>query len=651
MNPRSKRFRIALSFPSERRKFVAKVADRLARETGKERILYDQWHEAEFARPRLATYLPRLYVEETELTAVFLSADYEQKEWCGLEWDAVIELIKQRQESAVMLLRFDETAIDGLLGTHGCVWIGSRSAEEIAELILKRLRLNSETSPELPMETAPTQGPVTPEPQVVGPVKLKRSPSTALPLEDDRKATEVARRHKRWRVATTIALVGVLAILLVWKLHFDRVDDHRNATKNGSEDNSLGERHAAKVSGSQSADEEVQPDKGLRSPAEELRNAHPSQIDPARDPVLFTLARAHNVHEKQFSMDEYFKLAATFTHDSKYLLSWGNDGELKLWDAKKGTVEKRLTTTELQIVSLRLAPDGNAVAAASTDGTARVWTLPDGTQNVVHRESEQQMTAIAFSPDGKKLAVGTNKGIVKVFDWKAKSQLAECIGHSGEISPSMLFSDDGNTLIASAADDSLRAWDAASGRKQASVLNWNKQGIWRMYLTADHNRIVAIAQDYHWYKVNKTTHLVDLSKEQVLSRINTYFVTDAQGFSDQNVLYTVGQEGFRAYDMSSLAKKSVDEKMCGTHFCFIPPANSRLVLGNSGREVNKGRISVYNVDGFAFDQIREEQEHTSAIVSLTASPDGAMLATGDASGTIKLWDVRVLSSPKMSENP
>ena len=46
----SKRFRIAFSFAGEKRDFVAQVAAILARRFDKERILYDKYHEAEFAR-------------------------------------------------------------------------------------------------------------------------------------------------------------------------------------------------------------------------------------------------------------------------------------------------------------------------------------------------------------------------------------------------------------------------------------------------------------------------------------------------------------------------------------------------------------------------------------------------------------------------
>ena len=140
-----KRFLIALSFPGAKREFVAAVAEHLAGEVGRERVLYDKWHEAEFARPRLAEQLPPLYREQSELIAVFLCADYRNSEWCGLEWDAILDLIKKREDDAIMLLRFDDTEIAGLYSTHGYVRIEERPAAEIAEVILTRWRLGGTT--------------------------------------------------------------------------------------------------------------------------------------------------------------------------------------------------------------------------------------------------------------------------------------------------------------------------------------------------------------------------------------------------------------------------------------------------------------------------------------------------------------------------
>ena len=149
----TKRFRVALSFAGERRPFVELVAARLASQLGQPRVLYDAYYEAEFARVDLDTYLQRLYHDESELIAIFLSADYERKEWCGLEWRAIRDLIKKRKGDSVMPLRFDATEIPGLFSGDGYVSIRDRTPDVIAVLILEAPRNRQARSASVP--TAP----------------------------------------------------------------------------------------------------------------------------------------------------------------------------------------------------------------------------------------------------------------------------------------------------------------------------------------------------------------------------------------------------------------------------------------------------------------------------------------------------------------
>ena len=48
-----KRFRVALSFPGEHRSRVKAMAELLAVELGRKKILYDQWYRHEFSRANL----------------------------------------------------------------------------------------------------------------------------------------------------------------------------------------------------------------------------------------------------------------------------------------------------------------------------------------------------------------------------------------------------------------------------------------------------------------------------------------------------------------------------------------------------------------------------------------------------------------------
>lgn len=137
-----KRFRIALSFAGEKRDFVAQVAGLLAARFGEKAILYDKYHEAEFARHDLGIHLPELYHKESDLIVVVACANYEGKEWCGLEWTAIHDLLKQRRSDEVMLSHFDRATIKGIYSTAGWIELDRKTPGEAADLILERLALN-----------------------------------------------------------------------------------------------------------------------------------------------------------------------------------------------------------------------------------------------------------------------------------------------------------------------------------------------------------------------------------------------------------------------------------------------------------------------------------------------------------------------------
>jgi hypothetical protein len=84
----SKRFRIAFSFAGEKRDFVARVATVLAKIFGEDRVLYDKYHEAEFARSDLALYLPPFYHDHLTSSSQFCARTMRRRNG-RLEWKAI----------------------------------------------------------------------------------------------------------------------------------------------------------------------------------------------------------------------------------------------------------------------------------------------------------------------------------------------------------------------------------------------------------------------------------------------------------------------------------------------------------------------------------------------------------------------------------
>jgi hypothetical protein len=133
------RFKVAMSFPGEKRRYVSKVADTLRNRLGKDSIFYDLDYQSQLARPNLDTLLQRVYRQQSDLIVVFLCAEYAAKQWCGLEWRAIRDIIKTKDDGRIMFVRFDEDAVDGALSIDGFIDARKHTPKQTAEFVLARL--------------------------------------------------------------------------------------------------------------------------------------------------------------------------------------------------------------------------------------------------------------------------------------------------------------------------------------------------------------------------------------------------------------------------------------------------------------------------------------------------------------------------------
>jgi TIR domain len=133
-------FDVALSFPGEVRPLVEQIARELERRLGPNVYFYDNNYVSQLAQPSLDPLLQGLY-GRAKLDVVFLSADYQKKDWCGVEFRAVREIISARENSRVMFIRTDDGLVEGVFRTDGFVDARQFEPAKIAEFICERLNL------------------------------------------------------------------------------------------------------------------------------------------------------------------------------------------------------------------------------------------------------------------------------------------------------------------------------------------------------------------------------------------------------------------------------------------------------------------------------------------------------------------------------
>ena len=133
-------FDVSLSFPGEVRAIVESIASELEVNIGPHSYFYDNNYKAQLSRPSLDTMLQNIY-SNSRLIVVFLCEKYQEKEWCGIEFRVIKEIIKNKEYNRVMFVRMDDGKVDGVFSIDGYIDGRTHTPKEIADFIVERLVL------------------------------------------------------------------------------------------------------------------------------------------------------------------------------------------------------------------------------------------------------------------------------------------------------------------------------------------------------------------------------------------------------------------------------------------------------------------------------------------------------------------------------
>ena len=96
----------------------------------------------DFPRPNLDVFLQKIYRDRSDLVVIFLCEAYAEKQWCGLEWRAIRDLIKFKRDDQIMFVRFDDAQVEGVFSLDGYIDARINSPEQVADFIIQRVRTN-----------------------------------------------------------------------------------------------------------------------------------------------------------------------------------------------------------------------------------------------------------------------------------------------------------------------------------------------------------------------------------------------------------------------------------------------------------------------------------------------------------------------------
>lgn len=145
------RFEVAISFAGDnKRDLIREISQILLEKLGDDRVFFDELYEHEFAGVNSDLVFQNYFHRDTRLVVTCVCERYGEKTWTNTEWRSIRSLFQKCDNgfdrNRFLPLRFDDTEIDGLFQNVDVVIdVRSRTAKQIADLILKRWRLLDRT--------------------------------------------------------------------------------------------------------------------------------------------------------------------------------------------------------------------------------------------------------------------------------------------------------------------------------------------------------------------------------------------------------------------------------------------------------------------------------------------------------------------------
>lgn len=243
--------------------------------------------------------------------------------------------------------------------------------------------------------------------------------------------------------------------------------------------------------------------------------------------------------------------------------------------------------------------------SADTSKDSTTWGLPD---EAIARLGRGRVTSLAFSSDRKYLAVGTWIGIwwYDIATW----------------SPIGLWETERGVI--SALDFSTNGKYLATGNLDATIKIWNLQ---REKCTA---RIKLPIQRYE-------TGWIEIGISTVVFSANSQYIAVSRLGNGVICLWNA-ETGAQITEFSAPLNLTIGRSRgVERPLCFSPSGHYLAFASPSDTDGTSDFVSVWDVK--IGKQIAAFKENTNLVHTLDFSPCGQFLAAGDASGTLREWDV------------
>jgi len=266
-----------------------------------------------------------------------------------------------------------------------------------------------------------------------------------------------------------------------------------------------------------------------------LRSVRPALVQ-AGGPLTFVLAGHRGL-----------VTAVAVTRDWRRVISGGNDGTVRIWDATSGDAVFVLAGHTDEVRGVVAGRSGHIAVSCSMDMTVRVWDIMNGSELRAFRGHTESVEAVAVMPNGHQIVSVSADGTARL--WNYDTGVEEQVIDSETVEfRDVQLSPDGRRAVWWSADSHrsdmvVRVWDLATSRKLAT-------------LHQDYPRFVVVSPDVRWMVTGAPEEamtlwdLADGERKRTLGRSSGRRMSIASS-DDTQWLLTASENAAHVWDLVS----------------------------------------------------------------------------------------------------
>jgi WD40 repeat protein len=299
-----------------------------------------------------------------------------------------------------------------------------------------------------------------------------------------------------------------------------------------------------------------------------------------------------------------------------------------LADTSTGRIRQQAHGMAGAVVSVIFSPDGSVMASAGGyDRTVRLWSVSALNQIIRFGRPLVPVTALAFNPAGDQLAAGGG-ATVQLYALDSPESIAELSGCGGIVT-GVAFRPDGQQIVASCNDRTVRLWNTVTGSADGT-LKGHTNPVQTVAFSPDGSVFASGGYDGSIILWN------DLTQRPIATLTDTgQWVISLAFRPNGGMLAAAQRDGIVDLwnaDGSGLIK-AIPRQYGGVDALPIAwsPDGHVLAIGSSD-----GTIQLWNVDSLQL--VTDIVNPHGAVVAIAYSPKGDMVASADRGGHISLWN-------------